>query len=134
MGKGEPCEYFELAPVGVGHPGTEVTGSVPESGNSLQEATMCGSCHYWLPLDSIPYLGECENQSSRTFRRPTFSDKPTEECYVARSLEGLDFVWCQTHRRTIPSEEVDDHRNCRLFVSSASLPVEDLCEFTMAGD
>jgi hypothetical protein len=98
------------------------------------QARFCSSCFYWQPLESIPCLGECENSSSRSFKRPTFSDKPVEECFVTRSLDDVEFVWCQTHRQTIHSSELPDHRDCRLFAGTALLPVEDMVEFTLAGD
>jgi hypothetical protein len=98
------------------------------------QARFCSSCFYWQPLESIPCLGECENSSSRSFKRPTFSDKAVEECFVTRSLDDVEFVWCQTHRQTIHSSELPDHRDCRLFAGTALLPVEDMAEFTLAGD
>ena len=98
------------------------------------KACLCNSCHYWRPLEWVSYLGECENPASRSYRRPVFSDKPTEECYTTRSLENLDFVWCQSHRETIPSLELPDHRVCKLYAGSAVFPVEEMAEFTVAGD
>jgi hypothetical protein len=65
---------------------------------------------------------------------PTFANKPTEDCFVDRSLEGLEFLWCQSHRQTIHVSELFDHRGCSVFVGSASLPVEDQAELTLAGD
>ncbi len=82
----------------------------------------------------MPHVGQCDNPSSRYFRRPAFSDKRTEECFVVRSLDDLEFMWCQTHRQTIYSADLPDHRRCSVFVSSVSLPVEDEAELTMAGD
>jgi hypothetical protein len=79
-------------------------------------------------------MGECDNPSSRYFGKPTFSDKPTEDCFVVRSLEGLEFMWCQSHRQTIYFTELPDHRDCAVFVSSVNLPVEDQAELTLAGD
>jgi hypothetical protein len=103
-------------------------------GGSQSEGTTCVNCQYWFPFELMPRVGQCDNPSSENFRRPEFSDKPTEECFVERSLEGLDFVWCQTHRQTIYSAEIPDHPGCRIFVSSVSVPVEDEVELTLAGD
>ena len=91
-------------------------------------------CHYWFPFELMPRMGQCYNLSSRHFGVPEFSDKPTEECFVERSLEGLDFMWCQNHRQTIYRAELPDHRDCFVFVSSVGLPVEDQAELTLAGD
>lgn len=94
----------------------------------------CEECHYWLPLGTMPRVGQCDNPSSRHFRSPEFSDKDAEECFVTRSLEGLEFMWCQSHRQTIYTAEMLQHRNCNLYVSSVSFPVEDEMELTLAGD
>ena len=96
--------------------------------------TTCEYCHHWLPFGLIPRVGQCDNPASRHFRSSVFSDKPTEECFATRSLDGLEFMWCQSHRETIYSAELPDHRGCRVFVSSASLPVEDEMELTLAGE
>ena len=82
----------------------------------------------------MPRVGQCDNSASMHFKEPEFSDKPTEGCFVERSLDGLEFMWCQSHRQTIYSTELPDHRRCRVFVSSVSLPVEDEMELTLAGD
>ncbi len=94
----------------------------------------CESCQYWLPFSTMPRVGECENPSSSHFQRPAFSDKRTEECYSARSLEGLEFMWCQTHRETIHTTDLPYHRGCMLYPDAAMLPVEDQAEMTVAGD
>ena len=94
----------------------------------------CLECHYWLPFETMPSVGQCDNPDSQHFRSPEFADKPVEGCFVTRSLDGLDFMWCQSHRQTIYSEELPDHRECLVFVSSAGLPVEDEMELTLAGD
>jgi hypothetical protein len=91
-------------------------------------------CHYWFPLGIMPQVGECGNPSSRHFKRPAFADKPSENCFVARSLAGLEFLWCQTHRTTIYFAEAPAHKECRLFVTSVNLPVEEQAELTLAGD
>jgi hypothetical protein len=96
--------------------------------------TTCMNCHFWLPFDLMPRVGQCENPSSRSFGRPEFSDRPAKQCFVERSLEGLDFVWCQTHRQTIYSAEIPAHRGCWLFVGAATLPAEEEAEVTLAGD
>jgi hypothetical protein len=96
--------------------------------------TACIDCHYWLPFEMMPRVGQCDNPSSQLFGKATFSDKPTEDCYADRSLDGLEFMWCQSHRQTIYSGELPDHKGCRIFVSSVSLPVEDEMELTLAGD
>jgi hypothetical protein len=82
----------------------------------------------------MPRVGQCENPVSRDFGKSAFSDKPAKQCFVVRSLEGLDFLWCQTHRQTIYSAEIPAHRDCWLFVGSAALPVEEEAELTLAGD
>lgn len=53
---------------------------------------------------------------------------------MERSLEGLEFMWCQTHRQTIYAAEFPGHAGCEVFVSSVGLPVEDQAELTLAGD
>jgi hypothetical protein len=105
------------------------SGSAP-----TRSGTVCEECHYWLPFDMMSHVGQCDNPSSRYYSRAAFSDKPTEGCFVKRSLEGLEFMWCQSHRQTIYSSELPDHRGCRIFVSSVSLPVEDQMELTLAAD
>ncbi len=128
IGTGEHCEYFAALPAGpADREPREPVGPRPGG-------TSCESCHYWYPFGSMPRVGECDNPSSRHFRSPEFSDKPTEACYVRRSLDDLEFMWCQTHRQTIHSTDVPDHELCSLYVSSVSLPVEDQMEFTVAGD
>jgi hypothetical protein len=92
------------------------------------------ACHYWLPFELMARVGQCDNPSSRHYRSPTFDDKPTDECFVSRSLNGLEFMWCQSHRQTIYSAELAAHRDCRVFISSMSLPVEDQMELTLAAD
>ncbi len=94
----------------------------------------CESCQYWLPFSTMPLVGQCDNASSKHFRRPAFSDKQTEECYASRSLHGLEFMWCQTHRETIHSSDLPYHGGCRVYPASAVLPVEDQMELTVAGD
>ena len=91
-------------------------------------------CHYWLPFGTMPSVGQCDNHDSRHFKSPEFADKPVEGCFVRRSVGGLDFVWCQSHRQTIYSEELPEHRGCLIFVGSAGIPVEDEMELTLAGD
>ena len=97
-------------------------------------AAVCEQCHYWLPFETMPSVGECDNRSSRHYGRPVFADKLTEECYARRSLEGLDFVWCQTHRQTVYSAEAPGHLGCHVFVKTATLSVEEEMELTTAGD
>jgi hypothetical protein len=82
----------------------------------------------------MPQVGECDNPSSRHYRKPAFANKQTEDCFVERSLEGLEFVWCQSHRQTVYVTDLPDHGACSVFVKSASLPVEDQAELTLAGD
>ena len=125
-GSASPCDQF--APSGEAQ-----AGETDMRGPSAQRTT-CIDCHYWLPFASMPRVGQCDNPASKHFRSPEFSDKSTEECYITRSLEGLEFMWCQSHRQTIYSTELSDHRSCRVFVSSVSLPVEDEMELTLAGD
>ena len=118
IGTGEHCESFELA------------GSPPSAGGG----GTCESCQYWLPFSTMPRVGQCDNHSSKHFGMPAFSDKPTERCFVTRSLEGLEFMWCQTHRETIHTTDLPYHGGCRVYPASASLPVEDSAELTLAGD
>jgi hypothetical protein len=94
----------------------------------------CLECHYWLPFETMPRIGQCDNPDSQHFRSPEFADKPVEGCFVTRSLDRLDFMWCQSHRQTIYSAELPEHSGCLIFVSSVSLPVEDEMELTLAGD
>ena len=121
VGSGDPCDQYA--------PATE-----PGTWKGGPERTNCAECHYWFPFETMPRVGRCDNPDSRHFRNPEFSDKPTEGCFVVRSLNGLEFMWCQSHRQTIYSAELPDHRGCRVFVSSVSLPVEDEMELTLAGD
>lgn len=130
---GEPCECFvaatKMVPVS-----PRIARNVPEPKGPERRNTFCVSCQYWLPFDSIPYVGQCNNPESKYFQKPAFSDKPTEECFVTRSLDDLEFMWCGSHHQTIHSTELSEHKTCRVFVSSASLPVEDEMELTLAGD
>ena len=83
-----PCEYYADSgvPGRLGrHRIRGVKSKAPRRGT-----TTCVKCHYWLPYEMMPHLGQCDNPTGRLFGRPTFSDKPTEECYVDRSLDGLD--------------------------------------------
>ena len=124
-GSDEPCDQY--APSAGATTGQEGPSQSPQS-------TVCEDCHYWFPFELMPRVGQCDNPSSRRFKEPTFSDKPVEECFVTRSLEGLEFMWCQTHRQTIFSAELPEHWGCRVLVSSVGLPVEDEMELTLAGD
>ena len=127
LGSGPACELY---PRGAAEPaGTAGAPQGPGTGG-----TVCVDCHYWRPFDLLPRVGECDNPSSRHFSQPTYSDKPTEDCFVAKSLEGLEFMWCRSHRQTIYIAELPDHKGCDVFASSASLPVEEQAELTLAGD
>ena len=125
---------------GVGYPCDQFTNSAdpPAEKNGPRgpshRGTTCMDCHYWFPFEMMPRVGQCYNPSSRHYRSSEFSDKPTEECFIEKSLEGLEFMWCQTHRQTIHSSELPDHVGCLVFVSTVSLPVEDQMELTLAGD
>ena len=132
MSSAEPCECYVLStiPAAVDQ---DKPGSVEPKGLP-PEGTTCSDCHFWLPLISMPRVGQCENPSSPHFGRPIFSDKPPEGCFSVRSLEGVEFPWCQSHRQTIYFTELLDHRNCRVFIGSAKLPVADEAEMTLAGD
>lgn len=77
----------------------------------------------------MPSVGECES-----LRKPVFADQQAQACFIQSSSYGLEFMWCQTHRRTIHSTEFPDHKGCKTFVDAAMLPVEDMVEFTVAGD
>lgn len=99
-----------------------------------QPHTTCETCHYWHPYEFISSVGLCASPTSRHRGESAFCDKPTEDCFVRRSLAGLDFMWCQDHRQTVHSSELVAHSGCRVFVSSTSLPVEDQMELTLAGD
>ena len=94
----------------------------------------CEACHYWHPCEFFPSVGQCANPTSRHYERTAFHDKPTEGCFVLRSLSGLEFVWCQDHRETVHTSGLSAHGGCGLFVSSARLPVEEEMEFTFAAD
>lgn len=124
-GSSDPCDCFAQSEAQPGQAGQR--GAPPGR-------TTCVDCHYWFPYAPIPRVGECDNPSSRHFRSPEFSDKPTEGCFVARSFEGLEFMWCESHRETIYFSELPDHKGCSVYVSSVSLPVEDEMELTLAGD
>ena len=124
-GPGYPCDVY--VPSGGPPPERDPKGRPPQR-------SACEACHYWLPFATMPRVGQCDNPGSRHFREPEFSDKPTEECFVARTLDGLEFMWCESHRQTIYSAELPYHRGCRVFVSSVTLPVEDEMELTLAGD
>jgi hypothetical protein len=126
VGSADNCEQYVAA--------TAVpSGRVNLWGQPPSERT-CLECQYWLPFESMPRVGQCDNPESEHFRSPEFADKPVEGCFVTRSLDGLEFMWCQTHRQTIFSAELPDHRDCLVFVSSVSLPAEDEMELTVAGD
>jgi hypothetical protein len=127
VGTGEHCEYAESYTGPGDREPSEPLGPTPGG-------TTCENCHYWYPFGTMPRVGECDNPSSGHFRSPEFSDKPTEACYVKRSLDGLEFMWCQTHRQTIHSTDLPLHGKCSVYVSSVSLPVEEQMELTVAGD
>jgi hypothetical protein len=129
LGKNEPCNFHAAKTAAFAEVRAESAG-----GALTQSGTICEECHYWLPFDLMSHVGQCDNPSSRYYRRAAFSDKPTEGCFAKRSLEGLEFMWCQSHRQTIYSSELPDHRGCRIFVTSVSLPVEDEMELTLAAD
>lgn len=134
IGSAVPCECYAVSGAALG---VRSWGDEPSRGGPREPrvgGTTCALCHYWFPFPLMPQVGQCDNPSSRYFRKPEFSDKLTEECFVERSLEGLEFMWCQSHRQTIYSAELADHGSCRVFVSSVSLPVEDEVELTLAGD
>ena len=124
-GHGYPCDVYSSS--GDSPSEREPKGPSPQG-------SICEDCHYWLPFATMPRVGQCDNPASGHFKSPQFSDKPTEECFIARSLDGLEFMWCQSHRQTIYSTELPDHGPCKVFVSSVSLPVEDEMELTLAGD
>ena len=133
MGGALPCEYYATGEgLVLESPGSEPGRGVPKG--PRPGGTTCVYCHYWFPFELMPRMGQCYNLSSRYFGMAEFSDKPTEECFVERSLEGLDFMWCQSHRQTIYTTELPDHKECSVFVSSVGLPVEDQAELTLAGD
>lgn len=94
----------------------------------------CAACHFWFPHSLFPCVGQCDNPASTHHGKSTFADKPSDECFVLRSLDGLEFMWCEDHRQTIYTDELPQHRGCSVFVASAGLPVEDEVEFTFAGD
>lgn len=133
IGSADPCEYYADSR-GQGIPRVESPRGTHEQKGGRRAGTACVQCHYWLPYEMMPHVGQCDNPDSRLFRSPAFSDKPTEGCFVDRSLDNLEFMWCQSHRQTIYSTELPDHRGCSVFVSSVSLPVEDEMELTVAGD
>jgi hypothetical protein len=79
-------------------------------------------------------LGECANPKGPNLKMAVWADKQAGTCFTERSFEGLEFLWCQTCHLTIPSLDLANHPNCRLFVGAAQMPVEDMAEFTLAGD
>ena len=121
-GTEEPCDQYAPAAT-----------AGPENTAQPSRMTTCEECHYWLPFELMPRVGRCDDPSSRLFEETTFSDKSTEACFAVRSFDGLDFMWCQSHRQTIYAAELPDHRGCRIFVCSVSLPVEEQMELTLAG-
>lgn len=130
MGTAKGCERYVATRAQVPQSAGSTGGPMgPSHGDA-----MCVDCHYWMPLETMTHVGRCDNPTSRLFDMPAFSDKPTERCFVPRSLEGLEFMWCQSHHQTIYRAELPYHSGCRIFVSSASLPVEDEMELTLAGD
>ena len=126
FGAGASCEFY--SPRLEKSRGIAGTPKRPET-----SGTICVYCHYWFPSDLMPRIGQCYNPSSRHFEKPTYSDKPTEDCFVTRTLEGQEFLWCQSHRQTIYITELPVHKACSVFISSASLPVEDQAELTLPG-
>ena len=124
-GAGSPCDVYVPS---IDPP------SEKEPKDSSPRESVCEDCHYWLPVATMPRVGQCHNKVSRHFGNGVFSDKPTEECFVGRSLEGLEFMWCRSHHQTIHSSELPALWSCRVFVSAAILPVEDEMELTLAGD
>ena len=123
VGNGDSCDHYapsDTAP--------SVRAELPH------RETACSGCHYWLPFEPMSHVGLCDNPDSTHFEDPEFDDKPAEGCFVVRSLEGLEFAWCQSHRQTIHASEFPAHVGCSVFVSTASLPVEDEIELTLAGD
>lgn len=109
----DACEYFILA---------ETMGR------------RCEECNGWYPFDVMPLLGECRNPASPNHKKPVFWDRTSGACFEERSLEGADFLWCGTCRQTIHVSELERHTTHRLFAGSSQSPVEDLLEFTLAGD
>lgn len=126
VGSGDSCEHFV--------PSSTPPAARPSPWGPPSGGLTCLECHYWLPFETMPSVGQCDNPDSQHFRSPEFADKPVEGCFAMRSLDRLDFMWCQSHRQTIYSEELPEHKGCLLFVSSVSLPVEDEMELTLAGD
>lgn len=106
----------------------------PARGGSTGSYATCVDCHFWYPLSFTTRMGRCQNPSSAHFGKPAFHDKTAERCFVPRSIDGLEFLWCEDHRETIYKDQFPKHRGCRVFVASADLPVEDEVEFTLAGD
>ena len=95
---------------------------------------MCEDCQHWLPLDTLPHIGECRNPSSPFNLRPVFWDKTTGTCFKERTFEGVEFPWCETCRETIHASMLDEHMSHHLFTGSSQLPVDEMIEATLAGD
>lgn len=106
----------------------------PSRGREEGLSETCVECHFWYPHSLGLRVGECANPSSTHYGKPTFHDKSAEGCFVTRSFDGLEFMWCEDHRETIYMAELPRHRGCHIFVASANMPVEDEIEFTLAGD
>ena len=125
VGSADSCEHYVQSGI---DPEARPSPWGPPVGRTCQE------CHYWFPFELMPSVGQCDNPDSGHFGSPEFANKAVEGCFAKRSLEGLDFMWCQSHRQTIYTDELPEHRGCLVFVSSVGLPVEDEMELTLAGD
>ncbi len=131
VGAEPSCESFTRS---LKNEATDVGSPRVRSESGGVSGTRCVSCNHWLPFETLPIVGECDNPASKNFGKAAFADRISADCYEPRSLEGLDFMWCETHRQTIYSAERPEHRGCRLFAGSVVLPVEEELELTLAGD
>ena len=94
----------------------------------------CEDCHDWFPLDTMPHIGECHSSSSPFNLKPIFWDKASGDCFKERTLEGEEFLWCETCRETIPGAARGEHKSHNLFIGSSHIPVDEMVEATLAGD
>ncbi|MCS7136009.1 MAG: hypothetical protein RMJ14_00185 [Nitrososphaerota archaeon] len=94
----------------------------------------CGNCNYWLPLDVLPALGECRNVESTKFGKVAFQDSIPCKDFEERCVVETDFYWCKDCRTTFYREDLKLHEGHKVFIETSTLPIEDIVEYTFAGD
>ncbi|MEM1891295.1 MAG: hypothetical protein QW105_00155 [Nitrososphaerota archaeon] len=94
----------------------------------------CKDCNYWLPLDVLPMIGECRNIKSRNFGKVAFQDDVPCECFVERCFSGTEFYWFKECQTTVYYEDLKMHKGHKVFIETSTLPIEDIVEYTFAGD